>query len=193
VVLVVLAWAVAPAVPAAGAAATSDPRWATRLSGGEDLPNLYQVSPVLLRGAQPALEGFAALKALGVRTVINVRAGRHEGEACERAGLRYVEIPMRAWRVDERDVVRFLEVIGSADHAPVFVHCRRGADRTGMLVAVYRVAVEGWSKEDALAEMTRGPYGFNPAWTKLVRFVEDMDVDRLRRAAALDSNGGSAP
>jgi len=182
--------AVAPAWPN-GHEATTDPRWAEPLAGGEDLPNLYRVSASLLRGAQPRAEGFAELKRLGVRTVINVRSGRHEAEPCERNGLRYVEIPMRAWSFDESDVVRFLEVAGSAEASPVFVHCRRGADRTGMLVAVYRVVVEGWTKDDALEEMTRGPYGYNPMWKKLVRYVREMDVDGLRRAAGLDGDGGS--
>ena len=177
-------------VPAEAPIATPHPAWAEPLPGGEGLPNLYRVSPGLLRGAQPAAEGFATLGELGVRTVINLRPGRHENAACERNGLRYVEIPMRPWSFDEQDVVRFLEVVASAGHAPIFVHCRRGADRTGMLVAVYRVAIEGWSKEDALEEMTRGPYGYNPAWKELVRFVEEMDVARLRRAAGLDAAAG---
>ena len=174
-------------------AETASPRWAEPLAGGEDLPNLYRVSPDLLRGAQPTDAGFAELKRLGVRTVINLRAGRHEAGVSERNGLRYGEIPMRAWSFDESDVLRFLEVAGSADAAPAFVHCRRGADRTGMLVAVYRVVVEGWTKEQALDEMIHGPYGYNPRWKKLVRFVEEMDADRMRRAAGLVAEGNRTP
>lgn len=170
---------ISPALPA-------ESGWAEPLEGGVALPNLYRVSDVLLRGAQPDEHGFELLRRLGVRTVINVRPNRHEGEPCLRNGLRYVEIPMRAWSFDEHDVVRFLEIAGSADHAPVFVHCRRGADRTGMLVAVYRVVIEGWSKEAALEEMTQGPYGYNRTWKQLRRFVRDMDVERLRAAAGLD-------
>ena len=157
------------------------------LEGGDALPNLYRVSHELLRGAQPDAHGFELLRRLGVRTVINVRHGHPEGQPCLRNGLRYIEIPMRAWSFDEQDVVRFLEIAGSADHAPVFVHCRRGADRTGMLVAVYRVVIEGWSKEAALEEMTQGPYGYNPMWKQLRHFVRDMDVEKLRTAAGLDS------
>jgi len=184
-VLLSLTWPAA--APAVEPAAAHHPGWAEPLQYGEGLPNLYRVSHDLLRGAQPTKKGFGALRRLGVRTVINVRTGRHEATVCERNGLRYVEIPMRAWSFEQDDVVRFLEVAASPDHAPVFVHCRRGADRTGMLVAVYRVAVLGWSKEDALEEMTHGPYGYNPAWKKLVYFVEDMDVAQLRRAAGLDA------
>lgn len=183
-IAVVLAGSTSAATPLPAASVSR----AEPLRGGEALPNLYRVSDRLLRGAQPDEHGFDLLRRLGVRTVINVRPGREEGELCLRNGLRYVEIPMRAWSFDERDVVRFLEIASSADHAPVFVHCRRGADRTGMLVAVYRVVIEGWTKEAALEEMTRGPYGYNRMWHKLRRFVRDMDVERLRTAAGLGSS-----
>jgi len=177
-IVVVLVWA-APAAHATEA-------WAEPLGDGVALPNLYRVSDELYRGAQPTARGFDALRRLGVRTVINVRPGHEEATLCLRNGLRYVEIPMRTWRFEEQDVVRFLQLAASADHAPIFVHCRRGADRTGMLVAVYRVVIEGWSRQSALEEMTRGPYGYNRVWKKLVRFVEHMDVERLRRTAGLD-------
>ena len=117
--------------------------------------------------------------------MVNLRGGHDEEELCREHGLDYVYIPMRAWRFDEADVIRYLQVASRAENQPVFVHCRRGADRTGMAVAVYRVVVEGWSKEDALFEMTEGPYDYNPMWKKLARFVEQMDVGRLREAAGL--------
>jgi hypothetical protein len=63
---------------------------------------------------------------------------------------------------------------------PVLVHCRRGADRTGAMVAIYRVVVEGWTKADAIDEMTRGGYGFRPVWQNLVRYIEDLDVKGTR-------------
>jgi protein tyrosine/serine phosphatase len=62
----------------------------------------------------------------------------------------------------------------------VLVHCRRGADRTGVMLAIYRVVVEGWTKADAIDEMTRGGYGFRPVWQNLVRYVEELDVEAIR-------------
>jgi protein tyrosine/serine phosphatase len=139
----------------------------------------------LLRGAQPKEAGFASLAEMGVVTVIDLRAGHDEREACEARGLRCVHIPMHAWNAEEEDVVRFLSVVAHEENRPVFVHCRRGADRTGMVVAVYRVVVQGWSKQDALREMTEGPYDYNPLWKNLTRYVRNMDVDALREAAGL--------
>jgi len=61
------------------------------------------------------------------------------------------------------------------------VHCERGADRTGMMCAMYRVVVCGWTKEAAIAEMEHGGFGFNPAWENLAAFVEKADVAKLKR------------
>jgi protein tyrosine phosphatase (PTP) superfamily phosphohydrolase (DUF442 family) len=167
----------------------NDPRstaWAEPIKNRPGLPNLFRVSDGLFRGAQPSkADGYASLAEMGIKTVVNLRDGHDEKGLCRRYGLDYVYIPMRAWSFDEEDVIRFLQVASRAENQPVFVHCRRGADRAGMAVAAYRVVVEGWSKEDALFEMTEGPYDYNPRWKKLVRFVEELDVDRLREAAGL--------
>ena len=67
----------------------------------------------------------------------------------------------------------------------MFVHCQHGADRTGTATAVYRIVVEGWTKDEAIREMTQGGYGFHPLWANLIRYVRELDVDRLRREAGL--------
>jgi len=160
--------------------------WADPITQYAGLSNLFRVSDGLYRGAQPTkAEGYASLADIGIKTVVNLRAGHDEEELTRRHGLDYVHIPMRAWSFDEEDVIRFLRVASRPENHPVFVHCRRGADRAGMIVAVYRVVVEGWSKQDALFEMTEGPYDYDPIWRKLARFVEEMDVDKLREAAGL--------
>ena len=161
-------------------------RWAEAITSRPGLPNLYRVSDGLYRGAQPSkAEGYDSLSRMGIKTVVNLRGGHDEEESCRRHGLDYVHVPMRAWSFDEEDVIRFLQVASSPENQPVFVHCRRGADRAGMAVAVYRVVVEGWTREDALFEMTEGPYDYNPRWKKLARFVEELDVERIRMAAGL--------
>lgn len=161
-------------------------RWAEPITNRPGLPNLYRVSGGLYRGAQPSkTEGYSSLSEMGIKTVVNLRGGHDEEESCRRHGLDYVHIPMRAWSFDEEDVIRFLQVASRPENQPVFVHCRRGADRAGMAIAVYRIVIEGWTREDALFEMTEGPYDYNPRWKKLARFVEELDVDRIRTAAGL--------
>ncbi len=149
------------------------------------LPNLHRVSEHLYRGAQPTAAGIRQLETLGVRTIINLRTSDTDGHLLAASGLAYEHIPMTAWQPRDGDVVQFLRIVGEESRGPVFLHCRRGADRTGMMVAIYRIAVQGWDKEQAVAEMTQGGFRFNSGWRNLVQYVRDLDVDAIRQQAGL--------
>ena len=79
----------------------------------------------------------------------------------------------------------FLKALKETQNHPVFVHCLHGSDRTGVMCAVYRIFFEGWTKNEAIREMTEGGYGFHPIWKNLIAFVNDIDMDRLRNQAGL--------
>jgi tyrosine-protein phosphatase SIW14 len=152
-------------------------RVSERLFGLPGLTNVGRVSPGIFRGAQPKPEGYATLKAMGVRTVINLRT-RHEGrKAVEAAGMRYVEIPMSFLKnVDPAAVRKALSVMTDPANQPVFVHCSRGKDRAGVVVAVYRMEVDGWSEAEAEAEMDA--FGFHEIWSQLKEFVRRYPEER---------------
>jgi protein tyrosine phosphatase (PTP) superfamily phosphohydrolase (DUF442 family) len=162
--------------------ATSADGWAEPMQVA-GLPNLHKVSPGLYRGAQPTPAGFKELKNLGVRTVINLREPAADRAGLQGTGLACECIPMTAFHPRDEDVVRFLQIVARADGAPVFVHCKRGADRTGLMCAIYRIAVQGWSKEQALAEMTQGGFGFCQGYQNLVRYIRALDIDQLKQQA----------
>ena len=123
------------------------------------VPNFHQVSELIYRGAQPGAEGWKSLATLGVKTVIDLRRENEDGEhsvaaerkAVEAAGMRYVNVPLNGLAAPrDRDVERILELFASGDR--VFVHCRRGKDRTGTAIACYRIAHDGWGNAKALNE-----------------------------------------
>ena len=159
-------------------------RWAEPMQA-QGLPNLYKVSDNLYRGAQPTAEGLQELKKLGVHTVIDLRESDGNEATVARSGLTYEHIPMTAFRVKDDHVVRFLRAVGGPDHAPIFVHCKRGADRTGLMCAVYRIAFQGWTKEQALAEMTQGGFRFNHGYQNVVNYIRDANIDQLKLQAGL--------
>lgn len=177
-----------PASAVSSAAATAVPArpasWAQPMAR-PGLPNLFKVSDGLYRGAQPTADGMRRLPELGVKTVIDLRAG-HSDSAQLPAGLGLVSIPMRAWRAKESDMVSFLRAATDRKRGPVFVHCEHGSDRTGLMVAVYRMAVQGWSKEEAIREMTSGGYGFHPVWKNIPAAMRKLDVEKLKREAGLE-------
>ncbi|MGZ8474410.1 MAG: fused DSP-PTPase phosphatase/NAD kinase-like protein [Candidatus Deferrimicrobiaceae bacterium] len=118
--------------------------------------------------------------------MINLRTPHGEREAIEAAGMRYVEIPMNVRKnVDPAAVRKALSVMTDPANQPVFVHCSRGTDRTGVLAAVYRMEVDGWSEAEAEAEMEA--FGFHEFWSQLKEFVRRYPEGRKR------FQGGNGP
>jgi protein tyrosine/serine phosphatase len=123
------------------------------------VPRLVEVHSGLYRGGQPTSDGFADLKKMGIRTVVNLRVDDSERERVEALGMKYVHIPIdmpvlkRPWRqIPDKAVDDFLRTVNDPANQPVFVHCRRGADRTGTMVALYRVKVGNWEVDKAYDE-----------------------------------------
>jgi len=121
------------------------------------IQNFAKVNDHIFRGAQPSEEGFKSLANLGVKTVINLREGSENASSekglVEAAGMRYVSVPMKGFSAPtDEQVWRVLSELETSPNWPVFVHCRRGADRTGTVIACYRIAHESWSNDKALAE-----------------------------------------
>jgi protein tyrosine/serine phosphatase len=137
-----------------------------------NLPNFYKVSEDLYRGAQPTRGGFAVLKRMGIKTIINLRWLHSDGNLIQDLGFAYYPIYCKAWHAEQEDVDLFLELVQAKDNLPIFVHCQHGADRTGTMVAAYRIFVHGWEVDRAIHEMTKGPFGFHRIFQNLPEFLE---------------------
>jgi len=131
----------------------------------KELPNFHQVSTEVFRGGQPQKGGLQKLSELGIKTIINLRdndalASEEEAEA-HALGFRYFNVPLDNFgRPSDAEVDKILALVTDVQNQPVFVHCKRGSDRTGMVIAIYRILFEGWSNEEAKAEAKRFGLGF---------------------------------
>jgi len=140
------------------------------------IPNFHKVNDHVYRGGQPADEGWKSLAALGVKTVIDLRLvdehpTRLEAQAVESAGMRYINIPMHGVVAPSSEQVAKALALLNSDNA-VFVHCRRGADRTGTIIACYRMTHDGWDNERALKEAKL--YGMSWLQLGMKRYVMDF-------------------
>ena len=179
-------------------AQTSEPSAApstTHSAFGEKLriagvPNSGKINDHLFRGAQPRDPGLVELKKLGITTIVNLRGEDQpkiswEEKRAKTLGIRFVHIPVSGWSPPTNEqVVQFLSIFRDHPQEKVFVHCRFGDDRTGVFVALYRIAFEKVPAEQAMKEMYY--FGFNGFWhPSMSAFVRDFPA-RLNTAPALE-------
>ena len=154
--------------------------------------NLYQMSPTLYRSALPGSQNLPELQQLKVKTVVSFIKDDDKtwigGQPID-----VVSFPTHADRVDDADVLKVLRILQQAEQqGPVLMHCKHGRDRTGLFAAMYRTVVQGWSKEDALKEMTDGGFGTEDDMKDAIAYVQKADVDKLRQALASGACSTSA-
>lgn len=121
-----------------------------------DIKNMHAVNDRVYRGAQPGVEGFKELAKMGIKTVIDLRdkpaQADQEKRLVESLGMQYLSVPMNMHAPTDEQVAKVLNVLNSNGSGPVFVHCLGGKDRTGTVIACYRIAHDGWDNRKALAE-----------------------------------------
>jgi protein tyrosine phosphatase (PTP) superfamily phosphohydrolase (DUF442 family) len=124
----------------------------------EGVPRAGRISDVLFRGAQPSAQGLAELKKLGITTIVDLRGNRgpvaSERREVESLGMRFIDIPVLGWSAPTNaQVAQFLKLFKDDPQQKVFVHCYYGEDRSGVMVAAYRIAQQNWTADQAVAEM----------------------------------------
>lgn len=159
------------------------PAWAQPVS----LPgvlNLHRITDQLYRSQQPSAEGMARLKQLGIQTIINLRAFHSDREALSGTGLLDAQLHVNTWHIEDEDVVAVLRLLRQPGNGPFLIHCQHGADRTGLMSAMFRIVEQAWTKEAAIEEMTEGGYGFHAVWRNIPRYIQAVDVDKIRALVA---------
>ncbi len=150
----------------------------------KELPNFHQINEQLYRGGQPKPDGLAELRKMGIATVIDLRDADEnalkEKILVEQAGMRFINFPLGNWdRPETKDIENILAAINSAQNQPVFVHCKRGSDRTGTVIAVYRMTHDGWDAKRAGDEAEKYGIGW---WQHGMRdFINDYYRDHVVR------------
>jgi protein tyrosine phosphatase (PTP) superfamily phosphohydrolase (DUF442 family) len=168
------------------------------------IPNFHRVTEGIYRGGQPEASAWTRLAQLGVRVVLDLRrpdehSTSAESLAVSAAGMRYVNFPMAAFATPTATQLRApLAVLDGTD--PVFVHCRHGRDRTGTVIAVYRISRQHWTNEKALAEARDlGLHWYEYGMKRFIASYHAQDsgattgADPARLAGSADSTSGAKP
>jgi tyrosine-protein phosphatase SIW14 len=165
----------------------------------QGIHNFYKVDEHVYRGAQPTDEGFQYLAKIGVKTVIDLRGvgegRRNEESVVTAAGMKYINIPMTGLTPpSEAEITKILGMLEDGATGPIFVHCQRGADRTGAVIASYRIDHDGWDSARALKEaMSNGMSFFQIPRQNFIRSFQPRTLAKTAPKALEPSSGAANP
>src|SRR5215475_10901802 len=153
-----------------------------------DVKNFGKVNDHIYRGGQPEANEYRELAAIGIKTVIDLREDpeRYARGSAEGAGLRYINLPLNSKRPPtEAESDRFLQLVNDDRNWPVFVHCAAGRHRTGALLAVYRMEMDGWDARRAYEEMKDYKFYSRFGHGDMKEYVFDYYGKMMAKRAAL--------
>ncbi|HXU26396.1 MAG TPA: dual specificity protein phosphatase family protein [Bacteroidia bacterium] len=143
--------------------------------------NLYRVDDSLYRCEQPSKRDFYLIDNIGIKTVINLRQRKTDNHKIKKTALELINVPMNAWTISYTDIVIGVKAINNAKK-PILVHCKHGADRTGCIVAIYRVIYCGWTREQAIKEFRYGGFHYHEkSFPNILRLLETVNLEQLKK------------
>lgn len=149
-----------------------------------DLPgfkNLYKIDDSLYRSEQPSKKGMMQLQQLGIKTVLNFRNHHNDKNEVIRAQLLIERLALNTNKITYADIVQTLKVMKKA-RKPILIHCLHGSDRTGCMIAAYRLVYNNYTKEQAIAELTAPEFGYHKKWfPNIIELLNALDVEQLKR------------
>ncbi|SHN67635.1 fused DSP-PTPase phosphatase/NAD kinase-like protein [Desulfovibrio litoralis] len=147
----------------------------------QGLPNLHKVDDNLYRSAQIKKNALEGLKSLGIYTVISLRQSNKDEKILRNSGITFIHLPVNTWAIGDEEVVEALKAIDAAKtKGSVLVHCKHGADRTGLTIAMYRIIRQGWTREEAKKEMLEGGFGFHSIWKNIIEYIDTVDIQKIK-------------
>lgn len=152
---------------------------------GSSLDNFYKVSEGVYRSEQPDSEDFDDIVSVGIGEVLNLREYHSDNDEADTHKVTLHRIEVDTGEMSEAQLKEALKIIINRK-SPILVHCWHGSDRTGAVIASYRVVVEGWSKEKAIDELQNGNFGYHAAiYPNIVQLIEGLDVKKMRESLGL--------
>jgi protein tyrosine/serine phosphatase len=138
------------------------------------IDNFGQINANYYRGEQPEGGDYTDLAAIGIKTVIDLQADgdSNEQRVVEANGMKFYRFPMTTHvPPTSQQITKFLEIVNDPAQQPVYVHCKGGKHRTGVMTAVYRMELDSWNAQRAFSEMKRYKFGADFLHSEFKRFV----------------------
>lgn len=142
--------------------------------------NFYPVTEGVFRSGQPNAIEMKGLEKMGIKSILNLRQWHSDTTEAEGTNLQLSRVPMDAADVNDDNIVEALRILKTAEK-PVLIHCWHGSDRTGAVVAMYRLIFENAPRETVLAELRKPEYGYHyNIYGNIERYIENVDIEAIR-------------
>lgn len=127
------------------------------------------------------------MQSLGIKTVISLRSFHSDEAVLKNSGIKLKRIRINTWDIDDKKIIAALRAIREAEkEGAVLLHCMHGADRTGLVSAMYRMVYQDWSKEQASDELMKGDYGYHSMWKNIPTYIRTVNIEKIRTQIELD-------
>ena len=161
------------------AAAQRKATWAQPVES-KYVENFYKVDNGIYRSGQPSSEAFKEMEQMGMKEVLNLRNYHSDKDEAEGTNLKLNRVAMSASNSDWDELVEAVRIIKNRK-GPIVIHCWHGSDRTGLVVALYRLVFQNWTKEDALDELEHGGYGYHTIYGNIKTFIRNVNVEEFKK------------
>jgi protein tyrosine/serine phosphatase len=154
--------------------------WAKKIQL-DGLYNLYKIDNDLYRAEQPDMVNMSTLENYGIKTIINLRHIKNDNHESKNTKLDLIHVRINTWTISYDEIVKSLKAINKAKK-PVLIHCLHGSDRTGCIVAAYRMANNEWTKDDAINEFLNGGFGYHQGWfPNILKLLKSINIEQLKK------------
>lgn len=143
-----------------------------------NLDNLYRVSDSVYRSEQPTARDFRELERAGIKSILNLRYLHKDSDVISKTSLKFYHVPMVALYMEQNRFIEALRIIKNSPK-PILIHCQHGSDRTGAVIALYRIIFQKWSKEAAINELKYGGYGHHLIFFNIPNFIKNIDIKQI--------------
>jgi tyrosine-protein phosphatase SIW14 len=157
-----------------------DGDWATKVTVSS-FYNLYKINDSIYRSEQPANKAIAFIDSSGIKSILNLRQKKDNPGLLNMHSVKSYHIKMVTKNFTDAEIIQSLLIIKNAPK-PLLVHCKHGADRTGVVIAMYRIIFQNWSKEKALEELKDGHYGFHTMYKNIPLYLKTVDTGFIKKS-----------
>lgn len=143
--------------------------------------NLYKINDSIYRSEQPSKEGMQQLQELGIKTILNFRNHHNDKDEVAKTNLISERIALNTNKITYADIVQSLKIMQKAKK-PILLHCLHGSDRTGCMIAAYRMVYNNYTKQQAISELTSPEFGYHKTWfPNIIELLNAVDVEQLKK------------